>query len=179
MAYTEKELKDLATWYELIEKNPEAKDKLYEAMEMVNPDVNIPERKVKKEISKQKEEVSKDVEKKVRQLLAERDAKEYMERNRESLKEEGYSDEEITQIEKLMQEENIKKYNIARSHFDREMRAVKEPTYSIGSAPEEPLIDKDFVKNIKDNPDYGNFYGHKVYEEEKAKRLAMEKKRFR
>lgn len=130
--YSPEEVQQMAATYQTLLNNPQTRDMALRLTKHVNPALSIPEIELKDATAaalKSRDEKIAELE--AKQLAQE--ARDRIDRERRALRDEGFSADEITAVEKVMTDEHIPSYATAATYF-RNARQVAQPTPATGEA---------------------------------------------
>lgn len=121
---------ELAALAQQLAENPETRKEFLRMTKKVKPDLPIPELDIDGRLDRAREEMASEVEK-LRQKLAEKEAKEELESRRRDLLKKGkvQSEEDIQAVEKIMLERGITNHETAAEYHEW-MKQAAQPTPS-------------------------------------------------
>lgn len=140
--FTPEQIEQMAATYHGILNNPETRSLALQATKKINPELSIPELDLEartragfQAIDKKNQELE--------QQIRERDAKDRIREARSGLKEQGFTNDDVSAIEKIMMDEHIPSYETAAKYY-KGQRTIAEPTPNMGPAttfnmPADPL----------------------------------------
>lgn len=124
--YSPDEITAMATVYSQLSTNPQTRELILRAQKALNPKANIPEIDIADRIRAGDASTQKELGE-MRQKLLERDARDQIRDERDTLAKAGYTADEITAVEKLMIDEKIPSYATA-AKFYRASTTIAAPT---------------------------------------------------
>lgn len=144
---TPEQIEEMASLYHGLVTNPETREPTLRSTKKLNPRMSIPELDVRTSVEAAlKSRDEKIAEMEARELVREVEGR--ATRNRQSLRDKGYSTEDVAAIEKLMVDRQIPSYDTAAEFFAQQ-RQLAEPTPDSGrldreralsySLPQDPL----------------------------------------
>ncbi len=126
------DLAQMAATYHSLLNNPETREVTLRATKRLNPGLSIPEVDLKDQTRGAILETNQRIEAQQQQLLK-LEAERRIERERDSLRDQGFSKAQITEIENIMTTEQIPSYGTAAKYYSNAQR-VAEPTPNTGEA---------------------------------------------
>lgn len=124
--YSPEEIAQMAATYKAILDNPETRELGLRATKHLNPKASIPELDMKVQVAGALK-VERDAREKLERDLMERDARDRINGERATLRDQGFDKDQIAAIEKIMVDEQIPSYATA-AKFYKSQQTVAEPT---------------------------------------------------
>lgn len=129
--FTEEQIAQMAEAYHSLISNPETRMPTLQSVKKVKPNVHIPELELRAELDRRDAAIQERIDKEVQERIA-RETETRIRDARTTLRDRGYSSEDVAAIEKIMTDKAIASYDVAAEFFDQQ-RKLAEPTPNMGS----------------------------------------------
>lgn len=163
---------ELAATARMVAENPKTRSIFQRLIKQVAPGTPIPELDIQDNVKAAMKPLQDQIAALSQEKL-ERDVETRVNNKRQTLRDQGYSKEDIEAVEEIMVKEGIPKHETAAEYL-RMQRQTATPTPASYNHVRQPVVDKDAVKAAGNIKNWANQEAHQAVDDIKAGRIKLQ-----